>query len=337
MNKLVSILLLTSCMVFVPACKAKVSDSDPATVVSETNSVVSSERPTSLSGRLTIEDAVKSAKASKGDGDPAMWALSDDDTTIYLYGTIHILKPSTTWKTDDFKSTFSRIDSLYVEADMATPAGAQTIQNMVTARAAMPDGKTLKTIMNDSQYEKFDAAIQKMGIPAGSLDKLQPWMIGLQMMMRDAAKHGYSSGSGVDQALIVDAKTSGKPIKFLESVELQGELLTGGSFEQQVDSLLFQLESMDKTPKMLDILVSEWSDGDLNGLDALMGSPDMYGSQAQYDSFLKNRNVDWVKKIEAMLDQPGTIMIAGGAGHFAGPDSVILMLEKNGHDVKLVQ
>jgi hypothetical protein len=85
---------------------------------------------------------------------------------------------------------------------------------------------------------------------------------------------------------------------------------------------------------VLDTLVSEWVDGDVHGIGLLMSNPDMMGSDDVYDALLKSRNEIWVGKIEAMLEEPGTRLIAVGAGHLAGEDSVIEMLEAKGYEVE---
>jgi len=101
-------------------------------------------------------------------------------------------------------------------------------------------------------------------------------------------------------------------------------------------SMLYESALMlDESPQMLDLLVSEWADGDVVGIASLVASPDGVGlSDAFYDSLLVKRNRNWVPKIEAMLDEPGSVFIAVGAGHLAGPDSVITMLRDKGYEIE---
>lgn len=92
---------------------------------------------------------------------------------------------------------------------------------------------------------------------------------------------------------------------------------------------------LDESPQMLDQLVDEWADGDIAGIASLVASPDGVGfSGPVYESLLVERNRNWVPQIEAMLDEPGSVLIAVGAGHLAGPDSVITMLRDKGYQVE---
>lgn len=284
-----------------------------------------------------VEHALSVAKSTKGDGDPTMWKMSDDDTTIYIYGTVHILKPETKWETPEFNAAFDSADTLYVEADITNPESMQSMQKVIASKAAFTDGESLRTVLTADQYNKVNDVLVKMGAPAGALDGAKPWAVGLQILMSQMATLGYDPESGVDPILIAKAKSTGKAMGYFETATFQAHLLSGGTIEDQVESLMFQIETMEKSPDMLELLVDEWVDGDNAGLGAIMGEPAMYGNASMYNAMMKDRNKDWIPKIENILDKPGTVFVAVGAGHLAGPDSVITMLQSKGHKVETVQ
>ena len=49
---------------------------------------------------------------------------------------------------------------------------------------------------------------------------------------------------------------------------------------------------------------------------------------------LRRRNIDWVKKIEAMMAEDKNIFIIAGAEHLIGPGSVVALLKEKGYKVK---
>jgi uncharacterized protein YbaP (TraB family) len=55
------------------------------------------------------------------------------------------------------------------------------------------------------------------------------------------------------------------------------------------------------------------------------------------DALLVSRNVRWAQWLDDRLDRPGTILVAVGAGHLAGDESVQAMLRKRGLKVRRVQ
>ena len=76
---------------------------------------------------LLLSGTAMAAEAGKPDADPAMWVVKDEDTTIYLFGTVHVLKPRTHWFDDGISEAFDASDELVMEIarpDPATPSGA---------------------------------------------------------------------------------------------------------------------------------------------------------------------------------------------------------------------
>jgi len=97
-----------------------------------------------------------------------------------------------------------------------------------------------------------------------------------------------------------------------------------------------ETKSLDLGEEYLDTLVAEWADGDVKGIGAMMSNPAIFGTQDAYDALLTTRNKNWIPGIKALLDEPGNKLVAVGAGHLAGPDSVIGMLRDEGIKVKVV-
>src|SRR5690349_350803 len=59
---------------------------------------------------------------------PAMWVIRDADSTIYLFGSVHVLKPTTPWRTDKVAKAFADSGDVVFEiADVADPAAAQPV------------------------------------------------------------------------------------------------------------------------------------------------------------------------------------------------------------------
>ncbi len=326
--------LLGSCLLALSACKSK-------TVTDNTPSAQAQAEQVSISLDATplerMEQALELAQTTSGDGNPAMWKLADDDTTVYIYGTVHLLPPELNWKTPEFEQAFKSADKLYLEADLKSPEAMQTMQTAMMREAMFTDGQSLKTVLSEDQYSQVSTAISSIGIPAGAMDGAKPWTVGLQLMAGEMQKSGYNPELGVDTVLEAAASASGKTFGFFETAADQIQLLAGNTIEEQVEALMFQVETLDKTNDMFDILVGEWADGDTTGLGVIMGDPAMFGSVDDYNAMIKDRNANWIPQIEAILEEPGTSFIAVGAGHLAGPDSVINMLEAKGHKVEMVQ
>ncbi len=282
-----------------------------------------------------MKTAIETAKASSGDGDLAIWLLEDADTKVYMMGTVHILPDGINWRTSELDGIISTMDTLYTEADTSSEAEAAG-QQLMMKYAMFDDGQTLSGVLGDD-IDVVTAAFDGLGMPLANFDGFKPWMGTVTLQVMSLMKDGYNVESGVETVLEAAAKDAGAELKYLETIEEQLQFISGGSIEQQVEALVFTASTMDLGKEVMDTILAEWVDGDIDGLSAIVASPKALGSQDMYDRLLVERNTNWVPLIEGILDEPGVKLVAVGAAHLAGPDSVITMLENKGHKVQVFQ
>ena len=283
-----------------------------------------------------FEAAIATANETNGPGVPAMWQLADEDTTIHIFGTVHILRPELDWRTDQFNATFDAADKLVFEIDLHSPEGQQAAMRMLSAGLA-ESGESVGDVLSEADLASVKEAADKLGVPMASLDQMDPWFAAMTLAQVQFAKDGFDANSGVEQVLVGEAQTQGKSFGYLETIDDQINVFEGLAQETQIDFLVDGLLTLDQSGKLLDKLVEEWADGDVDGLGIIAANPDAAGDEAFYNALFKNRNEKWIPQIEDMLDEPGSVFIAVGAGHMAGPDSVITMLESKGHTLTRVQ
>ena len=277
--------------------------------------------------------AIAAAEASRGAGEPAVWTLADEDTTIRIMGTVHFLRPDLEWRSAAIDTALDEADTLVFEADVSSPEAASEMMKFVSSKAIFTDGRQLTSLLDKTQTAELKEALDYLGFPLGAMQTFRPWYAAVTLSVLQMQKDGFDPTAGVEQVLEKEGKAAGKSFAYLETVEQQLGRFADLPDEEQVDFLISSAESIEEGGEMLDVLVSEWEDGDVNGLGLLMSNPEMMGSDAIYNALLKSRNQDWVPKIEAMLDEPGTVLIAVGAGHLAGKDSVIQLLRADGYEV----
>ena len=282
--------------------------------------VAAQNAPTEAPAAVTALDPVKAAPAAK-DVDPALWVIKDEDTTIYLFGSIHVLKPGLGWFDDGVKTAFDRSDQLVLE--LVEPPAAET-QALFGKFAMDQQGKTLRSKMNDADRAVYDAAMGKLGIPAPALDPFEPWAAGITMTLMVIQKSGYEPNSGVETQLTAAAKVSKKPIIGLETMEFQLGIFDTLPEADQITFLVETAKTIDDTNSMMEKMVNMWGSADTESLAQLMNEG--LTSRTLYDAVLTNRNANWAKWISAQMKKPGVTFIAVGAGHLAGPTSVQALL-----------
>ena len=259
---------------------------------------------------------------------PAMWVVSDEDSTIYLFGTVHLLKPETQWRTPGLEAALTEAAELWLE-----------VPNVDDQAAAMPliqqyglniGGEPLSSLLTDEENAQLQAVAAAIGVPPQAMEVMQPWLVGLQVSVAAAVRAGYDPASGVDTRLKASADEAGTTVRGFETLEQQFRFFHDLPQEVQLQFLRQSLATWEEAEEMLDSMVELWAAGDVEGFEALV-IDEMQAEWGQlYDVLLVDRNADWAGQIQTMLEGSGTAFIAVGAAHLAGDDSVQSMLEDRG-------
>ena len=271
------------------------------------------------------------ATASEPSG-PALWKVADEDTTIYLFGTVHALPPGLDWFDEDIANALTASDTLVTEIRM-DPESEAAMQITALQKGIITDGSTLRSLLSEDQAASYEAAMTQLELPIEQFDRLEPWMVGLTLTMVPLIQQGYSPETGVEKVLLT--KIGDKPQDALETAEFQLDLFDTLPQEKQVAFLMEAVEGIDEAKGALDAMVAEWIEGDADALAELMNEG--LSDPVIADALLYSRNAKWVEWIETRLDAPGTVFIAVGAGHLAGDKSVQDLLIKRDIEVERVQ
>ena len=258
---------------------------------------------------------------------PALWVVKDEDSTIYLFGTVHLLRPDTIWRTPAFDAALAASDEVYLEiTEIDQP---EVMQPLVMRYGMAAEGQGLSTYLDDQDEGRLDAAARSVGATGAAFEPMRPWLAAMQVTVAGVVKSGYDPTSGVDLRILSAAKEAGKPVKGLETAEQQLQFFSTLPDEVQVDFLRQSLESFENGADLLDAIVTGWSAGDVASIEAnIIDEMKEWGSL--YDILLVRRNTDWADQIETMLEGSGTTFIAVGAGHLVGDDSVQEILQDRG-------
>lgn len=255
---------------------------------------------------------------SPDNADPALWVVKDEDTTVYLFGTVHVLKPGLSWFDEAVKTAFDSSQSLVLE--MVEPDVA-TQQKVVAAKAFAPAGATLTSQLSPDRRAAFAKAMGDGGVPAAAYDRMRPWFAAITLSLLPVQKLGYDPANGPEKVLTDAAKAAGKQVTGLETFEGQLGIFDGLSQAAQVQLLESTVDELPTVDRTFSKLVDAWSTGKPDQVavemnDALKDSPEVA------KILLTDRNRKWAGWIAERMKQPGTVFVAVGAGHLAGSGSV---------------
>ncbi|WP_284125401.1 TraB/GumN family protein [Parerythrobacter aestuarii] len=265
---------------------------------------------------------------------PALWKVADEDTTIYLFGTVHVLPDGVKWMTPEIDTALDSSDMLVTEILMSPETTVRT-QQLVAELGMLPAGTTLRSLLSEEQRLKYEAAMLSLGMPPAAFDPYEPWFATLNLSLLPLIKHGYQIDQGVEKVLEATAD-SRLERGALETIEFQMSIFDGAPIEAQIAYLEQIVDGVDEVKTMVDAMVAEWVEGDPDGLGAIMNEG-MAETPELAEAVLYSRNANWAVWIDERLDQPGTVFVAVGAGHLAGERSVQDLLAQRGITVTRVQ
>jgi uncharacterized protein YbaP (TraB family) len=278
--------------------------------------------------------AVLAMGASPVLAEPALWAIKDKDSTIYLFGTVHVLKPTTRWRSPRIDKAFRDADDVVMEIEQPEdPATTRALMMKYGVDPAAP----LSTKLKPESYAKLQAAAQGMGFPPQALEPMRPWLAALTVSLTPLLKAGYDPESGVEKLLTAQAKAAGKPIASFETMEQQVRFFADMTPVQEAQLLESTLDEIDDGPAKIDALVAAWAAGDQGELKRQMVDEMQADYPDVYKLLLVDRNQDWANQLKTRLAGSGVSFVAVGAGHLAGPDSLQAQLAKLGIKAERVE
>jgi uncharacterized protein len=255
-----------------------------------------------------------------------LWVVKDADTTIYLFGTVHVLKPGLSWFDEAVKDAFDKSDTLVLE--MVAPDEAAQ-QAAVIPLAYSPDNASVTESLPADKRAAYGKALADVGIPPAAYDKFDPWLSVIALSIAPLIKQGYDPNSGAEKVLTEAAKAAGKPIEGLETFAQQLGYFDGMPRALQLKFLVQTIDQLPELGPTLDRMVKYWAAGDPDKVAAAMNE-DVDALPEVKKLLLTDRNQHWADWIHARLDKPGTVFVAVGTGHLAGADSVQADLAKQG-------
>lgn len=257
--------------------------------------------------------------APQTDADPALWVMRDEDTTIYLFGTVHVLRPGLRWFDEAVQTAFNASDELKIE--VVLPESQAEMMPMVMRLATYPAGTTLSSRLTPAQNSQLSTGMARIGLPRAQLEHFEPWFVSTAATMVLAGRAGFQPGAGAEATLTAEARRMNKPITALETVQEQLGYMDSTPESEQINGLLKTLSDPAAASAAFNQLVDSWATGNPDATGALMNEG-LRETPETARILLTDRNRRWATALQARMAQPGTIFVAVGAGHLSGEQNV---------------
>jgi uncharacterized protein YbaP (TraB family) len=266
---------------------------------------------------------------------PALFVARDADSTMYLYGTIHVRRANEPWGSPAVEAALAASEDIWTEIEMSPEIDART-QQLALQHGIAPPERRLSSWLSPGEAARLAATAQRLGLPLENLEPLRPWLAGLTLELAPLAKAGYDLRAGVDRAVDAYGDANGKRMRALETPEQQIGFFANLSDDVQRQMLIEAIDDADASAAELDQLSAAWRRGDLDAIERRMNEELRDKYPEAYAIMIERRNDAWTAVLLRELEGAGVDFIAVGAAHIVGEDGLVAQLRARGVRVERV-
>lgn len=275
------------------------------------------------------------AGAGAASAAPAMWEVRDRDSVVYLFGSMHVLRPDVRWRTAAFDRAYAAADKVWFETRI--DVGPDRIQALVDQYGVDPD-RSLTQKLSPTALATLRPVLDRGGVPLERVERLRPWAAAMMLSVAPMTKDGGSVASGVDAATTQRARVAEKPIAAFETIEQQLRIFAELPEQAELDYLDDVAREQLTPPRNGVALERAWLKGDMDALGSRLVGPMKTGRPALYEALLHRRNLAWADRLDAEMRQgSGAQLVVVGALHMAGNQGLPALMKARGYAVRRIQ
>lgn len=262
-----------------------------------------------------------------------LWTVQGTHNTVYLLGSIHVLRPGDGGLPPAAESAYADAEQLVMEIDLDDPASADPVALLQAMQrtALLPEGTSLREVLG-GDYASIERRARQAGVDLAIFDRFAPWLVAVTLMQVELARLGFAPELGIEHTLANRAVGDGKPIAGLETAEQQFAAMGGLSLAEQKRFLVMTLEESGQIDSQLDELLGAWRRGDAAALARVL-SAEFEEFPELYRPLTEDRNRAWLGRLVDLLDDRDDYLVVVGALHLVGRHSIVDLLEQRGYEV----
>jgi uncharacterized protein YbaP (TraB family) len=254
-----------------------------------------------------------------------IWRVTNAPAPFYLVGSVHSLSGKDYPLPRPVMDAFHESKQVFFEYD---PNGDEEFAAKFQDASKLPKGETIHNKLHPETLKFLQTRFRNSNVHFDLVKDWKAWRIAAIWGIR-----GWSNTSGayrVDSYLAYHCRRLHKPTGGLETVDEHVEVLAGMSDAESEVMLLDDIVQGDKRRGTYDRAVAAWKRGDI---EAMWAEERRFRSEAPTISarLLDMRNLKWIPRIMGLIKQGKPTMVVAGAAHFAGPPSLIKLLELHGY------
>ncbi|MEZ5960041.1 MAG: TraB/GumN family protein [Hyphomonadaceae bacterium] len=285
---------------------------------------------------ISLASCAQAPAREEGAITPALYAVRDHDSTIYLYGTVHVRPRGADWGNARVRAAIDDSEEIWTELLM-TPETDRETQALAMRLGAAEPGRPLSSWLTPEENASLNAVTTRLGLPPGALEPLKPWMAALTLTIVPLVQAGYDPESGVDRSIDAYADNAGKTMRALETAEQQLSFFANLDAEVQREMVREAISESENLTTMIGEMSSAWERGDDRALERAVIDDSRNEYPELYQVLFVDRNNAWMTVLTREMEGSGVDFVAVGAGHIIGPDGLVAQFRARGYRVERVR
>jgi hypothetical protein len=263
---------------------------------------------------------------------PAIWRVQSGESTVYLFGSIHILPAGFSWTTPVIEQAMARSDLFVFEVPVDDGAIAEE-RGFIRQNGILPPRRSLRGLLSSDQFEAYSSVMRRAGLIEGQYERYRPWLASLVLGLAYLHPDNLTNLKGADDEIMAFARNQSRQVMYFETPIQQLQLLTNATDEAQLAGLKNLIEKLPSSHDLERDLRDAWLQGDAEGLNTQLDT--IFRDRPDAREFLvSRRNRMWLGMINPLLQRSGTTMITVGAAHIGGKNGLLAMICSEGFRVE---
>ena len=264
--------------------------------------------------------------------DTSVWEVKYDSNTVYLGGTVHLLRPSDYPLPEEYERAYQASSKIYLETDLSS-MNELSVQTKMLEQLTYQNPRSLKTVLNEEAYTALSDYMVEIGMPLMMMENFKPGMVISTLQVMEFQRNGFTP-QGVDVYFNNRATEDAKTLGQLESIQEQIGFLASMGEGNESEFILLSIRDLEETTEIMNDMIAAWRTGNNDKLAAMFVTEMQNEAPDLYDTLLRQRNLNWFPQIEQMLSDSVTEFVLVGAAHLVGPDGRLRLLSRKGYQVR---
>ncbi|PZO54743.1 MAG: hypothetical protein DCF16_04655 [Alphaproteobacteria bacterium] len=127
--------------------------------------------------------ACEPAPRTPAAGEPALWRIADDDSEIWLFGSVHVLPADVHWLSPRIATALDGAEEFVTE----TNTEDADFPGLAAQYGTLPEGQTLSSLLNAEDAARLARVAGEVNLDMAQVERMRPWLAALNITYLYAA------------------------------------------------------------------------------------------------------------------------------------------------------